>query len=79
MKTRLLNGLEDGLKDEVKREYLSTSHLRKRITDLMEKDIEGVYQSMRDETNYGEASWPFHQAEKIGEIKALKKLISLLE
>lgn len=79
MKTRLLNGLEQGLKDEVKREYLSTHHLRERITNLLETDIEAIYKSMRDAENYGEASWPFHQAEKIGEIKALKKLIRLLE
>lgn len=79
MKTRLLNGLEAGVQDQVKGEYLSSARMRRRLTEILEGDIEVIYKSMRDSENYGEASWPFHQAEKIGEIKALKKIIGLLE
>ncbi len=79
MKSRLVNGLEEGDKDLVTMEFKSTVRLRDRIVELLERDIEGVYASMRDEKSYESGAWPYKQAEKIGEIKAIKKLISLFE
>ena len=79
MKTRLLNGLEAGVQDQVRGEYLSSARMRRRLAEILEGDIEVLYKSMRDDSNYGEAAWPFHQAEKIGEFKALKKIVGLLE
>jgi hypothetical protein len=79
MKTRLLVGLDENEAEEVKREYLSASRLRKRISDLLQKDIDGIHASMRNEPDYALGSWPYFQAEKIGEVKALLKIISLFE
>lgn len=79
MKTRLLNGLEDGHKDLVESQWKSSVRMRERLQELLERDIEAVHLSMRDETQYNKASWPYEQAEKIGEVKALKKLIALLK
>tara|TARA_R110000851_G_scaffold258264_1_gene410703 strand:- start:16832 stop:17071 length:240 start_codon:yes stop_codon:yes gene_type:complete len=79
MKTRLLNNLEEGVKAQVHQEYLSSARLRKRITELLEADAEAIYKGMRDSSDYEKAAWAYQQAEKIGEIKALKKLIGLFE
>lgn len=73
MKSRLLNSLEDGRKDQVKGEFQSSYHLRERVRELLERDIDTIHRSMRDEENYETPSWPYKQAEKIGEVKALKK------
>lgn len=78
MKSRLLNGLEPDLKTTVEREFNSSSHLRKRIKELMQADIESLQRLMREDTAYDSGSWPYKQAEKLGETKALLKLISLL-
>jgi hypothetical protein len=78
MKSRLTNSLEENEASEVEREYLSTSRLRRRIIDLLNKDIDALHLSMRNEEEYSNPSWAYKQAEKIGEVKALTKLISLL-
>ena len=79
MKTKLLNGLEEGTKDQVKQEYDSCSHLRRRMAKLLETDVDNIHKSMREDDSHKYPSWPYKQAERIGEVKALKKLISLLE
>lgn len=79
MKTRLLNGIEKLEADEVEREYLSSSRLRKRIRDLLQKDVDSIHMSMREEESYNNPSWPYLQSQKLGEVKAILKLISLLE
>lgn len=79
MKSRLLSGLEDGKKDLVESQWKSSVKMRERLADLLERDVDALHLSMRNEAQYNKASWPYEQAEKIGEVKALKKLISLLE
>ena len=79
MKTRIVNGVEPLLAEELTREYQSCSRLRRRMVDLLEKDIDAAHVSMRDEEMFKSSSWPEYQASKIGEVRALLKIISLLE
>lgn len=79
MKTRILNGLEADLSETIEREFKTSHYLRKRLVELLNKDITSVQESMLNETAYNKASWPYFQADKLGEVKALQKLISLLE
>lgn len=79
MKSRLLNGLEDGHKDLVEGQWKTSSRMRERMVELLERDIDAIHLSMRNEAQYNKASWPYEQAEKIGEVKALKKIIALLQ
>ena len=78
MKTRLLNGLEDGMSDLIKSQYQSSYKLRERMVEILERDVDNVHKSMRSDEEYG-PSWAYLQAERVGEVKALKKLIGLLE
>ena len=79
MKSRLLNGLEPDLKTTVEREFASSHHLRKRLQEVLRGDIETLQRSMRDDESFNQGDWALKQANKIGESKALLKLISLLE
>lgn len=79
MKTKITNSLEEADKDLVLSQFNTTVRIRKRLCELLEKDIDNIHLSMRESINYSNPSWGYEQAEKLGEVKALKKLISLLE
>ena len=79
MKSRLLSGLEGDLKNQVEREYSSSTHLREQLKNILTSDVENIQRLMREDEGYSNAAWPFKQAEKLGETKALLKLVSLLK
>lgn len=78
MKSSIVANVEEKMAQQLEGEYLSCFTLRKRMADLLRKDLDALHQSMRDEDIMSSSSWPYVQAAKIGEAKALLKLISLL-
>ena len=78
MKISLTKGLDEQETKEVKQEFISSYHLRKQIIKLMEEEISTLNSSMRDLDRYADASWPYYQADRIGQIRACERLISLL-
>jgi len=79
MKTRIVNGVEEGLANQLRGEFISCFTLRKRIASLLQDDLDALHKSMRDEEVMSSPSWSHIQAAKVGEAKALVKLIGLLE
>lgn len=78
MKSRLIGGLSEADAEEVTRQYNNYAVLRNRMREILEKDLDALHVSMRDEEKMETASWPFLHASKLGEARALSKLISLL-
>jgi len=78
MKTRITQGVEERLAEQLTGEFRSCFTLRKRLAELLQDDLDALHQSMRDEGVMSYPSWPYLQSAKIGEAKALVKLIGLL-
>lgn len=79
MKSRWFSTLGDDERKELEQEFKSCVRMREKAIEILRKDIESLYASMGSEKDYNSPSWPYVQAEKLGEVKALKKLISLFE
>lgn len=79
MKSRLLKGLDERGTEVAKADFSKAIDFRKMLKKALDEDIESLHNSMRDETNFGMPSWPFYQADRVAQVKALKKVISLLE
>ena len=78
MKSSLTSNVEKDLAETIKREWSGSVHLRQRLVEMLEKDIEGIHQSMRNE-DFNEDNWANIHARKLGEAKGLTKLITLLK
>jgi hypothetical protein len=79
MKTRILAGTDTEEQTDLLAQWEASRRLRRRLTKLLQDDIDTIHASMRTEDTMTTASWPYVQAAKIGEIKALLKIISLFE
>jgi len=79
MKTRWLEGLDnESDKEEVKYEFEKAFKARKRLAQLLEKEIASLVVNMTNEDHF-EKEWSLIQADRIGHIKAYRKIIGLLE
>ena len=79
MKTKITAGLSEGEQKELTREFKASKTLRLRLTSLLTKEIGVLYDSMLKEDEYEKENWELSQVDKIAQVKALKKLISLIE
>lgn len=78
MKQSLLEGLLPEEIDEAKAEYISAYRFRENLIRVLRKEIDSLVVSMCDESLF-EKDWALVQAEKVAEIKAKRRFISLLE
>jgi hypothetical protein len=78
MKTRINAGLEKGEVEKIEYEFKGSKRFRERIIEILEKDIQGLYNDMLAEEIY-DPNFALSQASRLGEIRAKKSLISLLE
>lgn len=79
MKTSITSGLDDKDKGELKAEFLSSFRLRERLIAMLDKDIENLRSSMEDVSSFSSPNWALEQASRGAEIRAKKKLITLLK
>lgn len=79
MKTRILKGLSEEDKSELKAQHLGCARLRKHLIKLLDEDIDALRADMRNEEHYQSPNWPLIQADRIAQEKAIKKVMSLLE
>ena len=77
MKTSITKGLTKEDADEVKGEFISSFHLRQQMIRLLEEKIQSTQAAMRDLERYKDASWPYYQADRQGQIRAYEEIISL--
>lgn len=76
MKTLWTNGLKPEQKTEIKKDFISSAHLRNRLKDIIQKEIEANRSSSRNSNTYESPSWALMQADSIGYERALFKIIS---
>jgi hypothetical protein len=79
MKTSILVGLEDDEKKEIEREYVSCLRFRKQVISMLERDIDILVAQLVDNEEVGQPNWEISQINKTSEIRAKRKLISLLK
>lgn len=72
----LFRGLDDKEKEEFKR-LLHHSALVRRLREILGEYIQTAESS--SQADYEKASWPYYQADKNGELRALKKVLKLLD
>lgn len=78
MLQKLTKGLNEDELDSFKYEYDKSIKFRQRLVEVLEKDLESVYTSMRNEENF-DSSWPYKQAELVAQSRVYKKMISMLK
>ncbi len=78
MKSKLTRGLEPDQAKEIRGAFLEALQFRKRLTAVLNEEIESLQTSMRSETKFESPSWAFIQADRIAQTKAFLRVISLL-
>lgn len=58
--------------------YLSCHQILKVLRNIIKDDIEGIRKDALAKGNYEQAAWPFLQADRIGELRALNAVLELL-
>lgn len=58
--------------------YNSCQQILLIMRDIVEQELETVRTKQISEAGYDKASWPYYQADKIGELRALKNILELL-
>lgn len=79
MKSRIIDGLSDKEKDEMKYEFEKAFRFRERLKSILEKEMDSFVINMTKEENFDSPSWALIQADRVAQIKAYKKIIGLLE
>lgn len=79
MKSRFLDGLSANERDQVKYEFEKAHEFRKKLTEILEKDIESLVTSMTKEESLESVNWVYLQADRVAQIKAYKKIVGLLK
>jgi outer membrane phospholipase A len=69
----------DKEKNEFRLQVASAQPVIKRLLELAESEYRSSVQTMNDRGAYDSQSWPFLQADLLGEQRAYRKLIKLLE
>lgn len=79
MKLKLLKGLDKDQVDELKEHYVRSQIFRKYLLKVLQEEIESLHASMRNEDNYNSPNWAYLQADRLGQEKALKRVVGLIE
>ena len=79
MKSSILANLDSERQGEIRGEFVSSRLFRERIIEMLEKDIQGYYDSMGAKDAFLEPNFAMVQAERLGRINECKKIIALLQ
>ena len=77
MNLSMLKGLDEGGKRQLESEFHSCTLLRQQLVRFAEDEIKSIQTAMRDVAQYDKASWPMYQADRMGQLRAYEKIISL--
>ena len=70
------NSIEN--EQETKEAYIQALRFRKILEEMLQREITSQYNSMGVEEDFNSPSWSLVQAHKMGQVKALKKILSFL-
>ena len=79
MKTLILKGLDDDIKEEIKLSFASSTIIRRRLTELIKDKALTADKSAQSKEGYDCPNWAYKQADTQGYKRALSEVLSLLE
>lgn len=79
MRATWTTGLGKQEASEIKKDFLQSVHLRKRLTDILTSRIESSRVNSISPDKYDSPSWAYIQADNVGFERALREVINLLE
>jgi hypothetical protein len=79
MKSTWTAGLDEEQEKEIREEFVHSSFLRSRLTQLLNDKIMSGAEFRNSKKQYEYAAWPYLQADSVGYERALREIISLLE
>lgn len=79
MNMKLLLGLNKEDEALFREEYKAAVRFRKRMAEVLRKEMTNKEKSMRDEADFASPSWALIQAEKIGQVRVYEQFIDFLE
>jgi hypothetical protein len=79
MKTSILKGLEDDVKEEVRMSFTSSLIIRRRLSEVIQSKIDSQSKSALLTDGYECPNWAFKQADTVGYNRALTEVLSLLD
>lgn len=79
MKKSLVNGLEKDQAKEMELAFRSASHLRERLSELLDKEKTARIEQNLGDKAYDTPNWQYKQAHNQGYAEGLRYAISLLE
>lgn len=78
MKSSITAGMNEQERKELESEFSGSFYLRSRIIELLTKDIHNIQKDMTSDEHYSSPNWNLIQVDRIAQIKAIEKIISLL-
>lgn len=79
MRTTWFSGLSKDEKAEIKKDFLSSLQLRKRLVYIAKSRIESAREKTVSADMYNSPSWAYVQADNVGYERAMREIINLLE
>lgn len=79
MYTLWTKGLSDKEKEQWTVDVLAAQPVLKKLCKIMKETHEASEKAMRSKNNYELGSWPYFQADLLGEQRSYKKTLNLLE
>jgi hypothetical protein len=79
MKSSWFKGCDDEKKGEVRKDFLSSTVVRKQLKYICEDKAKESYKNSRNKADYDCANWAYKQADSRGYERALVEILELLE
>lgn len=79
MKTVWWKGVDKDQEDPIREYYIQGLQMRKRMKVILNEEIESLHNDMLNEAHFESPNWALVQADRLAQIKALKRVISLIE
>lgn len=74
MKSKLLVGLDQDAEKLFKENFIKSQGFRKHMVKVIDREIEELRFSMRDERNFNSINWPYIQADRLAQEKAFIRM-----
>ena len=79
MYTRTTKNLSEDKKKEFAIQVIASQPVLKRFKEIVEEDLKFSENNSLDKENYKNAAWPYMQADSVGQQRAYRKIIKLID
>lgn len=78
MQVRWTKGLDDQRRTDIQLQFKASTNIFNRLSRLIQEDIDSSTKSQESRGLYVSPSWAMEQADHIGEIRAYKRILRLI-